>query len=68
MVIEHVNNEGSPGCAMAIDFEAAFGVVSLQFLLETLNCYNFGPHFAKMVKHILFEFKQPLLVSSLTEN
>ena len=48
-VIEHLNNTSSSGIIMAVDFEAAFDTVSWEFLLATLDKYNFGPYFKKLI-------------------
>ena len=42
-IIEYVNATSTSGIIMAVDFEAAFDTVSWEFLIEALDCYNFGP-------------------------
>ena len=38
-----------PGVMVAVDFEKAFDSISLNFLLEALRSFNFGPSFIKWV-------------------
>ena len=38
-----------PGLMVAVDFEKAFDSISLNFLLEALRSFNFGPSFIKWV-------------------
>ena len=49
-IIEYVNATSTSGIIMAVDFEAAFDTVSWEFLIEALDCYNFGPHVIHMIK------------------
>ena len=34
---------------MALDFEKAFDSISWEFLISTLNSFNFGPYFTKWI-------------------
>ena len=45
-----------PGLMVAVDFEKAFDSISLNFLLQALRSFNFGPSFIKWVS-VLVEGK-----------
>ena len=48
-VIEHLNSKQLSGLIVGVDFESAFDTVSWEFLLETIEKYNFGQYFKKLI-------------------
>ena len=49
-VIEHLNCSSKRGLIIGVDFESAFDTVSWEFLLNSLDHYNFGPYYKQLVQ------------------
>ena len=49
-IIESLNHEHRSGLIIAADFEAAFESVSWNYLMCTLDAYNFGPYITNLIK------------------
>ena len=51
-VLQHAEKGLTEGVVAFLDFEKAFDSVSWDFLLATLNKFNFGPYFQRWIKII----------------
>ena len=49
-VIQKLNEEKRSGLVLAADFESAFESISWNFLNETLECFNFGQKFIRLLR------------------
>lgn len=49
-IIDYINEENKKGIIMFCDFEKAFDTVEINFLLQVLTKFNFGPNFIKWIK------------------
>ena len=56
-VIEYTSLKTDPGILLFLDFEKAFDTVSWDFLLKTLDYFNFGENFKKWISII---YNQPI--------
>lgn len=54
--IQYAKNNNTSGLILLCDFEKAFDSLSHNFILKTLNFFNFGDSFIKWVKIILTDF------------
>ena len=54
-IIESLNNDRRNGLIVAADFEAAFESVSWNYLMCTLDAFNFGPYMTNLIKLMYFD-------------
>ena len=61
-IIAISNFHKKPGMILLIDFSKAFDSINHEFIYETLNFFNFGPYFVKIVKTMLNSRKCNLMI------
>jgi hypothetical protein len=61
-IIAISNFHKKPGMILLIDFSKAFDSINHEFIYESLNFFNFGPYFVKIVKTMLNSRKCNLMI------
>ena len=52
-VMEYIKEKKLSGVLVAIDFENAFDMLNLNFLIGTLHKFNFGPAFIQWIRTLV---------------
>ena len=65
-LMEYTKGKDLPGILVAIDFEKAFDMLNLNFLMRTLHKFNFGPSFIQWIRTLYKNVKSCVMNNGFT--